>query len=105
MNIQVLYLEGCPNHPPTVALVRHVVADLGIETEVEELEVKDQEEAEHLRFLGSPTVLVNGVDIDPSARERTDYGMSCRIYDRLGVPSRELLVAACAVSHGRCVSG
>ena len=101
MNIQVLYFEGCPNHEPTVSLVREVVADLDISAHVEEIEVNTQADAERLRFLGSPTVQVNGIDIEPSAREQTHYALSCRMYNGSGIPSRELLVNACEVSYGR----
>jgi hypothetical protein len=95
MKIQILYFEGCPNHLPTVALVHQVVATLGKEIQIEEVEVTSPEDAVSTRFLGSPTVLVNGVDIDPRARQRTDYGFSCRIYDGMsGLPSEDLLRAA-----------
>jgi thioredoxin family protein len=95
MTIQVLYFEGCPNHAPTVALVKQVVAKLGMDVQIEEVEVASPEEAVSKRFLGSPTVLVNGVDIDPRARERTDYGLSCRVYSSMsGLPSEDLLMAA-----------
>ena len=94
MNIQVLYFEGCPNHEPTVSLVREVVAGLDLSAQVEEIEVTTQTDAERLRFLGSPTVQVNGVDMEPSARERTNYALSCRMYNGSGIPPRELLVAA-----------
>jgi hypothetical protein len=95
MTIQVLYFEGCPNHAPTVALVKQVVATLGMEVQIEEVEVASPEEAVFKRFLGSPSVLVNGVDIDPQARQRTDYGLSYRIYSGLsGLPSEDLLIAA-----------
>lgn len=95
MTIQILYFEGCPNHLPTVARVKEVVARLGREVQIEEVEVTSPEDAASKRFLGSPTVLVNGVDIDPRARQRTDYGFSCRMYDgRSGLPSEDLLMAA-----------
>lgn len=38
------------------------------------------EQAEQARFLGSPTVRINGVDVDGSAVGRTDYGLKCRLY-------------------------
>ena len=94
MRIQVLYFQGCPNHQPTVELARRVVADLGVDPVVEEVEVKDPDDVKRLRFLGSPTVQVNGVDIEPEARHRTDYAFSCRMYDAVGVPRRALLEAA-----------
>jgi copper chaperone CopZ len=91
MKVDVLYLEGCPNHGPTVELAKRVIADLGIDALVEEVEVKGMEDAERFRFLGSPTVVVNGMDIEPGARSRTDFGFCCRTYDGRGVPPRELL--------------
>jgi len=52
-------------------------------------------DVERLRFLGSPTVLVDGVDIEPEARHRTDYSYSCRMYSGVsGLPSEEMLMAA-----------
>jgi hypothetical protein len=94
MTIEVLYLEGCPNYPPTLTLVRDVAAELGINACVVPVEVKDSADAERCLFLGSPTVRVNGVDIEPSARNRTDYGWGCRRYGDAGVPPREMIAAA-----------
>ncbi len=94
MKIQVLYFEGCPNHQPAVDMARSVVAELGIGAVVEDVEVKTQADAERLRFFGSPTIQVDGVDIEPEARSRTDYAFSCRMYGTEGVPPREILVRA-----------
>ena len=104
MKVQVLYFAGCPNHMPTVDLAREVIAELSLTAEVEEVEVTSGDDAAQLRFLGSPTVLVNGVDIELSARIRTDFGFSCRTYDGAGVPPREMMLAAVA-SAGDEASG
>ena len=92
--IEILYFEGCPNHKPAVALTRQVISDLGLEMEVKEVEVRGPEDAGHLRFLGSPTIQIDGVDVEPDARHRTDFGFACRTYDGEGLPGREMLVAA-----------
>jgi len=92
--VRVLYFEGCPNYEPALSLVRQVVTNLGLEARVESVLVKDAEDAERLRFLGSPTVHVNGVDTEPEARTRTDYAFGCRMYGSTGIPSRALLQAA-----------
>lgn len=94
MKVRVLYFEGCPNHPQTTELVTQVVAESGVDASVEEVEVSGPEQAEQLRFLGSPTIQIDGVDIAPAARSRTDYSFSCRMYGRSGVPPRELVVQA-----------
>src|SRR5262249_32687448 len=91
MKVEVLYLAGCPNRGPTVELAKQVIADLGVDASVEEVEVQGADEAERLRFLGSPTVVVNGRDIEPGARRRTDFGFCCRTYDGRGTPPRQLL--------------
>lgn len=94
MRIDVLYFEGCPHHRPTVDLTREVLAELGIEAELHEVEVRDPAEATRLCFRGSPSVRVDGVDIEADAGVRTEFALSCRMYGGSGVPSRELLVAA-----------
>lgn len=100
MQIEILYFDGCPNHAPTVARVQHVLADFGMHAEVHQIPVTSVEDAEQRRFLGSPTVRVNGVDIDPSVQGRTDYGLSCRVYrDMDGVPSATMLQAAFAAAQ------
>ena len=91
MTIDILYFEGCPNHTSTLQLVREVVRDLGVSAAVREVEVKDREDASRLRFLGSPTVHVDGKDIDPTVIGRTDWSFSCRLYDRSGVPPRAMI--------------
>ncbi len=94
MQIEVLFFRGCPHHQPTVDLAREVAAELELTANVQEVEVRDHEEAVRLRFAGSPSVRVDGIDIEPGADERTDWSLSCRMYGRSGVPPRELLAAA-----------
>lgn len=92
--VRVFYFDGCPNHQPTVELAQAVIAELKVPAQVEEVEVRDIEDARRLRFLGSPSVQVDGVDIDPAARSQTDFAYGCRMYCGSGVPPRSMLVAA-----------
>lgn len=78
--VQILYFDGCPNHHPAIALVERVSRELGIEPELQLVDVPDQEAAQRLRFLGSPTIRVGGVDVDPRTQERDDYALSCRLF-------------------------
>ena len=94
ITVEVLFFDGCPNREPAVRLAREVVADLGVTAEVREVVVAEPEDAEALRFLGSPSVRVNGRDIEPGAEGRTDFALSCRMYGATGVPPREWMVAA-----------
>jgi hypothetical protein len=78
--IQVLTFDGCPNAPAAQALVDRVVAHLGVEAEVASVRVPDVDAAERLRFLGSPSIRIDGIDVEPGAAERTGYALACRIY-------------------------
>ncbi len=78
--VEILYFDGCPNHEPAVALVERVSRELGIVPNLRLVNVPDQEAARLLRFLGSPTIRVGGVDVDPQTEERDDYALSCRLF-------------------------
>jgi len=84
VQIEVLGFAGCPNTAPTVELVKRVVATTRVEAVVEHIEVETPEQVEIMRFLGSPTVRVNGRDVEPGADDRDDYVFSCRIYRNQG---------------------
>ena len=102
MRIEVLFFEGCPNHGPTVQLVRDVTAAQGVDAELVEVEVRSPGEAARLRFRGSPTVLVDGVDAEPAANVEHGIGLGCRIYTNgKGVPPRELLESAISGAGGQ----
>ncbi len=92
--IEVLYFEGCPYFEPTLSLADEVLSQLGVSAEVRKIEVRSPEDAERVRFLGSPSVRVDGKDIEPGAESRKEYALSCRIYGDSGLPPKELLVAA-----------
>lgn len=90
MRIQLLYFDGCPNYKAALDLVRSVAPGAAIEA----IEIRAQADAVRMRFLGSPTILVDGVDIEPAARSRKDFGFTCRTYGGSGVPGRQLVAAA-----------
>jgi hypothetical protein len=80
--VEVLTFEGCPHAESALELVRRVLAESGIGATVCRVDVADAEAAAAHRFLGSPTIRVNGRDNEPGARagERGQYVVSCRIY-------------------------
>jgi hypothetical protein len=82
--VEILYVEDCPNHEEARTLVERVAAELRIEPKIEVVEVGDAEAARRLRFLGSPSVRVEGRDVEPGVESRTDYVLSCRVYRREG---------------------
>ncbi|MCL4797532.1 MAG: hypothetical protein KJZ84_23410 [Bryobacteraceae bacterium] len=93
MRIEILYFPGCPNHEPAVRRVRDVVACEGLAAEVREVNVMDECTGEQLGFLGSPTIRVDGLDIEPGARGAKFAGLACRRYPG-GLPSEEMIRTA-----------
>jgi hypothetical protein len=75
----VLTFVGCPHAQPSLDLVERLVTELELEAAVRRIDVTDLEQAEAHRLLGSPTIRVNGHDIVPSAADRTEYTLACRI--------------------------
>jgi hypothetical protein len=93
MRIEVLYFEDCPNHLPTMEQINRVLREERCIADVREVLVPDLQTAQRVKFLGSPTVRVNGDDIEPAAQGRTEFGLMCRRYTG-GVPSDELIRVA-----------
>jgi hypothetical protein len=80
MTIELLYFDGCPNHVALLPRLREIVADSDIPDQLELRRIGDDEAAQRDRFLGSPTVRVDGHDVEPGAKLRTDFGIKCRLY-------------------------
>ena len=78
--IEVLYVQDCPHYPATLALVERVRAELGIDSELRTRLIVDQAAAEQARFLGSPTVRVDGRDVEPGSEPAAEYVVGCRLY-------------------------
>ena len=76
--IELLYFDGCPSHERLLPAVRRLATQAGAELRLKRVETL--EDAAPERFLGSPTVRVDGHDVDPGASARTDYGLKCRLY-------------------------
>ncbi len=98
MKLEVLYFDGCPSHEALMPRLRYLMAQTGVDAPIELKHVESVEAAERERFLGSPTLRVDGQDVDATAGERTDFGLKCRLYpspDGLrGTVPDEYMVAA-----------
>jgi len=81
------------------------VAGLGLDVEIEIINVVDNADAVSKRFLGSPSIRINGRELEFDENELTQYSMRCRVYRdgdcHSGVPPRALLLGAIAEAAGR----
>ncbi len=93
MKVELLYFDGCPSHERLLPSLPELVAKHG--GELEQRHIRTLKEADETRFLGSPSVRIKGVDVEPGASDRTDFGLKCRLYrssdGHSGLPSREWL--------------
>jgi hypothetical protein len=98
MNVEILYIPGCPNHPPAVVRVREALTQEHVTANVVEVAINDMATARLVGFLGSPSIRVDGQDVEPSARSVRQHGLTCRTYanggQRAGVPPLEWIRAA-----------
>ena len=74
INMVILYNEGCPATPNTIELIEQCISESGVQVQLRKILVTSQEEANQWKFLGSPTVQINGIDIDPSVRDAKIFG-------------------------------
>ncbi len=73
--IEILVAPGCASRQQTEDLVAELLTRNSIKAKTEVIMVSDAEQAAAIRFLGSPSVRINGIDVEPEARERKEYGM------------------------------
>ncbi len=95
MRIEVLYFDNCPSWEKGVENLRTALEaeDLSSTIDVEMHRVKNNREAEQIKFLGSPSFRLNGEELWPE--ERPAYTLSCRVYSTSsglqGWPTVEML--------------
>jgi len=80
MRIELLYFDGCPGHAELRDRLPRLLEQAGVDAKIEEHRIDSEDSARRERFLGSPTLRVDGHDIDPTAEDRHDYGLRCRLY-------------------------
>ena len=90
MRLEILYVPGCPNYLPAVEQVERVLSAESLQAEIRSIAVRTDAEARQLMFSGSPTIRVNGEDVEP--HKTSAPSLACRLYaTRSGIPSEELL--------------
>jgi hypothetical protein len=100
VRVELLYFDGCPNREALLPRLEAMLRSADINAEIALREILDDDAAQRERFLGSPTVRVNGYDVEPGADDRTDFGFRCRLYRTdaglCGTPLDEWILGALA---------
>lgn len=93
--VELVFDDSCPNVDKTRDRLRQVLRELGAAEEWIEWERSQEDAPSYVKAYGSPTVLVNEVDVEQSTSE----GDSCRLYRNEegkseGVPSKNKIKKA-----------
>jgi len=78
MRVSFFYSDNCPSHDEALNRLRTCVDAENVDVDIEIVKVETVEDAERLKFIGSPTIMVNGRDIDTSST--CHYDLTCRAY-------------------------
>jgi len=76
VNVKVLSIKGCQATPPTIELVESVAIEMNINIHLNVTIVETPEQAQKNHFIGSPTVQINGIDIEPALRKIELFGVT-----------------------------
>ena len=80
MGIKYYYYPDCPSHEEGLERLKKVMKRLGIDRRIEIICVESEESAEKYGFIGSPTITVDGRDIDEPGLEGQPTALTCRVY-------------------------
>lgn len=101
--VELLWFDDCPNHEAAATMLREVLDEAGDTTPITSVEVPDEQTGRSVRFPGSPTIRINGIDVEPGFVDGKDYTPRCRLYATpqglRGLPAREWVVAAIAAAR------
>jgi mercuric ion transport protein len=93
MRVQLLSFGDCPHAPIARDLLLRTLDTFDARAHVEEIDTASPNTPEHLRGWGSPTILIDGVDLESAT---THNGVCCRLYRDAegrsrGAPSEQLI--------------
>lgn len=96
--VELIWFSDCANHADARRMLREVIAEMAPGTPIVDLDASDADVAARLQFPGSPTIRVDGHDVDPSHVDPGDYTPRCRLYRTpnglRGLPERSWIEAA-----------
>jgi len=80
VNIGIFFIEGCPCVSAITDYIKEVLAEESVDADISLILIETPEDARRLQFTGSPTVRINGMDIESNMQATKDYGLRSRHY-------------------------
>jgi hypothetical protein len=79
-DVELLWWAGCPSTDRAEAELEQAIRDVGLsDVEVRKTQIRTDREADARRFVGSPTILIDGIDVASRGPEEP-VGLACRVY-------------------------
>lgn len=79
LRVEFLFWRECPSHPEALATLRAVLEEREIGVPIDVLEVETPDDAVRHAFPGSPTIRIDGRDVDPASADGPP-SLTCRVY-------------------------
>ncbi len=90
--IEFLYFEGCPSYKSALDHLKEIIDEEKIDSNLKIIIVESPEEAQKVGFQGSPSIRVNGIDLED---KNDGFSFNCRLYnvngELTGTPSKEFI--------------
>ncbi len=80
MKAELYYFDGCPSYRQALDNLKEALRLEQMPNEVATIPVADAVDAKAKRFIGSPTIRIDGVDVEGSDAETRGYAYGCRVY-------------------------
>ena len=98
MDVELLWFSDCPNHEAAEVMLREVMAELGVEAPIVRVQVEDEATGNAAVFPGSPTIRIDGRDVEPGWQPCEECTPRCRLYmtsaGLRGLPERQWITDA-----------
>lgn len=75
MKVDLLFAPECSSREETVSSVNEILSELSPQTEIRITIVDSSQKAQDLKFPGSPTIRVNGEDLEPDVDKSMNFGL------------------------------
>ena len=75
ITIETLFAPGCQSREATLLMIDKVANSRGVTVDLKETKIGSIPEATHAKFLGSPSVRVDGRDVELESEGKTNYGV------------------------------
>jgi hypothetical protein len=103
--IELLFIKDCPNYLETWAILEEVLESEKISASINMVNIETLEDAQRLQFPGSPTIRIDGHDMEESGEVLKEFKPSYRRYKGSsgprGMPSRESIRRALLSRTGK----